>query len=252
MFLSIIIPAYNEEKRIGKTLTSVINYLERQIFTYEILVMNDGSHDQTAQVVKIMARKNPHLVLVDNAENHGKGFVVKQGMLMARGELRLFMDADGSTTIEELDKLLSFAWRGYDVIVSSRQAPGATVIVPQNPTRVFLGGVFRWYTRLMVATGVVDTQNGFKLFSRRAAEEIFSRQALDRWAFDVEILAIARLLHFSIREVPIRWLNDENSQMTFKGMLTMALEIVHIRFNLWLGRYDQPSIVSLDSHSFLN
>jgi dolichyl-phosphate beta-glucosyltransferase len=238
MYLSIIIPAYNEEARILSTLESVDAYMRDKKYEYEILVINDGSTDRTNEVVENAATRIPNLRFIDNKNNHGKGWVVRKGMLSAKGTFRLFMDADGSTDISNLDKMLPYAIKeGYDVVAGSRRIEGSEVEMDQSFLRTLLGTIFRTTVRLAVPTGVVDSQNGFKLFTARAAEEIFPRERTFTWAFDVEVLAIARLLKFSIKEVPIRWVNDERSHVTMKGMITMLLEVAEIRMRLWMGAY---------------
>ena len=237
MYLSIIIPAYNEEARIEATLRSVDLYLSDRQYEYEIIVVNDGSKDKTADVVEGLMKDIPRLRLINNKNNHGKGWVVRKGMLSARGLFRLFMDADGSTSIENLEALFPYSKEGYEVVASSRRIAGAEVEVEQNWLRNILGSVFRIFVRMVVPTGVVDSQNGFKLFTARAAEEIFRRQRTFSWAFDVEVLAIARLLTFKIKEVPIHWVNDGRSHVTLGGMVNMLLEVFQIRLQLWTGTY---------------
>jgi dolichyl-phosphate beta-glucosyltransferase len=237
MYLSVIIPAYNEEQRIENTLRSVDAYLHDRNYEYEIIVVNDGSEDNTAEVVENLRQEIPNLRIINNKNNHGKGWVVRKGMLSAKGLFRLFMDADGSTSIENLDELFRYAKDGHEVVIGSRRVTGAHIEVKQNILRDILGGVFRLIVHTVVPLGVVDSQNGFKLFAARAAEEIFRRQRTFTWAFDVEVLAIARLLGFSIKEVPIHWVNDGRSHVTTKGMLTMLLEVAQIRFQLWMGEY---------------
>lgn len=237
MYLSVVIPAYNEEHRIEATLFSIDAYLRRQTYDYEIIVINDGSADKTEEVVQRAAQKISHLRVITNHEHHGKGWVVRMGMLSAKGLFRLFMDADNSTHISNLDRLFPFVQKGYDIVVSSRRLEGATIEVHQNWIRDALGAAFRLLTHIIVPVGVKDTQNGFKLFSARAAEEVFRRQRTFTWAFDVEILAIARLFQFKIKEVPIHWVNDGRSHVTIKGMARMLIEVFQIRFNLWADVY---------------
>jgi dolichyl-phosphate beta-glucosyltransferase len=237
MYLSVIIPAYNEAERIGHTLRAVNAYLNDRKYEYEIIVVNDGSSDNTTEVVEALALEIPRLRIITNKNNHGKGWVVRKGMLSAKGLYRLFMDADNSTSIENLEALFPYAKEGYEVVASSRRIAGADVEVEQNFLRNFLGAAFRLLVRMIVPVGVVDTQNGFKLFTARAAEEIFRRQRTFTWAFDVEVLAIAKLLDFKIKEVPIHWVNDGRSRVTFKGMVRMLIEVFQIRFQLWGNTY---------------
>ncbi len=241
--LSVIIPAYNEEKRIEKTLLSVDEYLSKQSYDYEILVVNDGSKDKTAEIVSGLAGKLKGLKLIDNKENHGKGWVVRQGMLSAQGDCRLFMDADNSTTIDHVEKFFPFfaqglpAQAGYDIVIGSRRLKDSVIAVKQPWIRDFLGGIFRLIVHMLVPLGVKDSQAGFKIFSKKAAGAIFPKQTIFRWAFDVEILAIADKLGFKIKEVPIRWVNDAESHVKLSGMVRMLFEVLRIRWNLWIGKY---------------
>ena len=237
MYLSVIIPAYNEEKRIGATLLAVHQYLSRQSYQYEILVVSDGSKDNTSTVVNSLKSQVAKLVLLDNKENHGKGWVVKQGMLAAQGDYRLFMDADNSTTVDQVEHFLPLFSQGYDVVVGSRRTAGAKIEVKQNLFRDFLGGAFRFLVHILAPVGVTDSQAGFKAFSRRAAEAVFPQQTIFRWAFDVEILTIAKKLGLKIKEAPINWVNDEQSHVKFGGMVKMFFEVLQVRINLLSGIY---------------
>ncbi|MEK7500209.1 MAG: dolichyl-phosphate beta-glucosyltransferase [Patescibacteria group bacterium] len=238
MYLSVIIPAYNEEKRIEKTLLSVHEYLSRQSYEYEIIVVSDGSRDKTTNVVEGLQSKVANLKLLANIENHGKGWVVRQGMLAAQGDLRLFMDADNSTTIDQVESFLPFFSDGlYDIVVGSRRIEGANIAVKQPWSRDFLGGIFRLVVHILVPLGATDSQAGFKCFSRKTVEAIFPRQTIFRWAFDVEILAIARKMGFKIKEAPIKWVNDTESKVKLGGMVKMLFEVLRVRWNLWSGKY---------------
>jgi glycosyltransferase involved in cell wall biosynthesis len=233
--LSVVIPAYNEEQRIGKTLADVGQFLSRQNYPYEILVINDGSTDKTAEVVGLLEIKN--LTLVDNKQSHGKGWVVGQGMMQANGDIRVFMDADNSTKIDEIAKFLPFFQRGFNVVVGSRRIKGANVPKDQGGFREFLGWAFRTVVHIIVPVGVTDTQCGFKAMTGEAAQKIFPRQTIFRWAFDVEILALARRSHLKIAEVPITWVNDDASHVKLAGMINMLWEVLQVRWNLLTNRY---------------
>ena len=189
MKLSVIIPAYNEEKRIASTLQNINEYLQKQSYQYEILVLVDGAKDNTAQVVRDLETNMPNARLIDNKENKGKGGVVRQGMLEATGDVRMFMDADNSTTVDHIEKFLPFFEEGYDIVIGSRRIKGSDIAVHQPFIRDFLGGVFRLIVHSIVPLGVTDSQCGFKAFSASATETIFPKQTIMRWAFDVEILA---------------------------------------------------------------
>lgn len=235
--LSVIVPAYNEEHRIEKTLRSMGEFLHKQTYPYEILVVNDGSKDKTARVVNGLMSTVQNLKLIDNRENHGKGWVTKQGMLAATGDVRLFMDADNSTEVFEVDKMLPFFNQGFDVVVGSRRIAGSNIAIKQSVFRDFLGGVFRFIVHTLVPVGVTDSQCGFKAFSEKATLAIFPKQTIFRWAFDVEILSLARKSGFKIKEVPVTWVNDAESHVKFGGMISMLLEVAEIRLNLWTGKY---------------
>ena len=237
MKLSVILPSYNEQDRIEKTLQEISQFLQRQSFDYEILVVNDGSKDGTATVVNNLISAIPNLRLIDNKENHGKGFVTKQGMLAATGDIRLFMDADNSTKVDEVIKMLPLFEKGCDIAVGSRRIQGSVIAVHQPWFRDFLGGVFRFIVHTLVSVGVTDSQCGFKAFSAKAAQSVFPKQTIFRWAFDVEILAIARKQKLNIREVPVTWVNDTESHVKLGGMINMLLEVVQVRLNLWSGKY---------------
>ncbi len=235
--LSVVIPAYNEASRISHTLISVNEYLSAQSYESEIVVVNDGSKDNTAEVVKQLQPQIPRIRLLDNQENHGKGWVVKQGMLEASGDVRVFMDADNSTKIDEIGNFLPYFDQGFDAVVGSRRIAGSHVAKDQKMIREFLGWCFRTIVHILVPVGVTDTQCGFKAFTAKSAQAIFPKQTIYRWAFDVEILALARRSRCKIQELPITWVNDEASHVKFSGMVNMLLEVIQVRLNLWSGKY---------------
>lgn len=230
-FLSVIIPAFNEAKRIKATLLDVGGYLELQPYTYEIIVVDDGSEDTTASLTKDLATSIPNTTLLRMPANQGKGAAVRAGMISSRGELRLFMDADGSTNIREIEKLLPFTHQGYDVIIGSRRIHGALIKVKQSLIRDFLGGVFRTLVHALTPVDVYDTQNGFKLFTQKAAEEIFFLTRVNGWSFDIEALLLAKKLGFKIKEVPIIWANSDDSKVRYRHMLRMFFDLLSIRFS---------------------
>lgn len=237
MKLSVIIPAYNEGQRIVKTLHSVNDFLIKQSFDYEIIVVSDGSKDNTGEVVKNLETTVKNLRLIDNKDNHGKGWVVRQGMLEANGDVRLFMDADNSTTVDQVLPFLPYFEQGYDLVIGSRRITGANIAVHQPWFRDFQGAVFRFIVHTLVPVGVTDSQCGFKAMSAGAAQRIFPEQRIMRWAFDVEILALARKFGFKIKELPIVWVNDVESHVKLSGKIKMLLEVLETRLNLWTGKY---------------
>lgn len=240
-YLSVIIPAYNEAERITNTLFDIDKYLSQADYSYEIIVVNDASKDNTAVVVDKLIPVIKNLRLIDNTENKGKGGVVAQGMLNAKGNIRLFMDADNSTEIEDFAKLQPFFKDGYKVVIGSRAISGASVELYQPLLRRILGKMGNLFIRIMAVSGVKDTQCGFKAFTEDAADKIFSRLTITRWGFDVEVLAIAKLLGYRIKEVGITWVNDLRSTVSASGYLHVLLEVVKIRFNLWRKVYRRAS-----------
>jgi dolichyl-phosphate beta-glucosyltransferase len=231
MKLSVIIPCYNEADRILPTLHRIHTYLTGQNYTFEILVVDNGSTDDTKKIVEEVTKRMPELRLTSH-KSYGKGWAVKQGMLEAKGDFRLFTDADNSTDIEHVAHMIMIVESGYDIVISSRRVDGAVIIHKQAWPRQLLGNTFAGLVRLIIPLGIKDTQNGFKLFSAKAAQDLFSRQRIYFWAFDVEILVLAKKHGYKIKEVPITWINDDQSKMNVKGMIGMLREIIMIRLLL--------------------
>lgn len=240
-YLSVIIPAYNEAERITNTLFDIDKYLSQTDYSYEVIVVNDASKDNTANVVNKLCSVIKNLRLIDNTENKGKGGVVRQGMLEAKGNIRLFMDADNSTKIEDFEKLQPHFKDGFKVVIGSRAISGSSVELHQPFLRRILGKLGNLFIRIMAVSGINDTQCGFKALTEDAAERIFSRLTIFRWGFDVEVLAIAKLLGYRIKEVGITWVNDTRSTVSASGYLHVLLEVVKIRFNLWRKVYKRES-----------
>lgn len=211
IYLSIIIPAYNEEHRIGDTLKKITAYLSQKPFTAEIIVADDGSTDRTVKIAEEL--RIPNLRIVKNITNLGKGAAIKNGVSAARGELILFSDADNSTPIEEVEKLISAIEEGYDVAIGSRALPDSNIVVHQPFYRETMGRIFNFLVQLLVLKGIKDTQCGFKLFRREVAKKVFSEQQLKGFAFDVEILLLARRAGYCIKEVGITWINSPASRV---------------------------------------
>lgn len=233
IYLSVIIPAYNEEKRISKTLLEIDKYLLRQSYDYEIIVVSDGSKDKTGEVVKGLMPKIKNLRLIDNKENHGKGYVVRQGLLAAKGDYRLFTDADNSTSIDQVEKMRPYFEQGSDIVIGSREIKGAVLDPPQSWVRRKKGAAFRLAANIFSGLwDIRDTQCGFKGFTQKAAEDILPRCKIDRFSFDAEILVLAKKLGYEIKEVPITWKNDPDSKVKFKNMAKMGFDLIKIRMNL--------------------
>jgi len=235
--LSVVIPAYNEERRIGPTLERVVAYLGEHRWQSEILVVVDGSRDRTAEIVRRVATPLPVRVL-DSGVNRGKGSCVRRGMLEARGDFRIFSDADLSTPIEEVERLVATVADGYDVAIGSRRLPESRV-VRQPWWRQAMGRVFNACTSRLLATGVRDTQCGFKLFSADAASRIFPRQRIEHFGFDVELLWIARRLGLRVAEVPVTWVDDPRSTVRpIADAARMLVDLVRIRHADRKGLYE--------------
>ncbi len=236
--LSVIIPAYNEEERLPSTLRHVSAYLGSQPYESEVIVVDDGSGDGTAAVVRSFTAIGS-LRLAQHADgfNHGKGAAVRLGMMEARGAFRLFMDADNSTTLDQIVGLWPWFDEGYDIAIGSRRAPGARVEIHQAWYKELAGRFGNCVIRTLAVPGIADTQAGFKMFTSRAAEAVFRRQSVDRWGYDIEVLAIARLLGFRIREVPIVWINAPGSKVRLGSYLEVLSEVWRIRNNVKSGVY---------------
>ena len=244
VFLSVVMPAYKEESRIGQTLEAVDQYLRKQMFDYEILVVNDGSSDKTAEVVRGYEPKIKGLRLVDNAKNNGKGYVVKQGMLSARGKYRLFMDSDNSVPIDYFDEFLPYFSQGYDVVIGSIEVAGAKIEEHAAWYRRLLGHWAKLLIRFMAIWEIHDTQRGFKIFSEKAAREVFPLQTLTRWGFDIEILVISKNLGFRIKELPVTWNNPAGSKVTLGAYFTTLRDLLIVKKNLIFGKYNARKTAS--------
>lgn len=241
MYLSWIIPAYHEERRIEKTVREVDAYLNRKQFAdgYEIIVVDSSSQDRTGEIVRGLQAGIPRMRFM-TVDNKGKGWAVTQGMLAARGAVRLFSDADNSTPPSSFDAAEPFLARGYDVVISSRDprdAKGASRDVKEPMLREVLGGLGNLLIQIVGVWGVWDTQNGFKVFSARAAEAIFSRARMVGFSFDIEALALARRLGFGIGIIPVRWKFDADSKVTLSAYVKVFLDVFHIRWNIIRGAY---------------
>lgn len=239
MYLSVIIPAYNEEKRLPKTLEEIDKYLSKQSYDYEILVVNDGSKDKTAEIVRGLTSAIKNLRLIDNKINQGKGAVVRQGMLAAQGDYRLFTDADNSTPIDQLEKIWPEFEKNYDIVIGSRDVKGAILDPPQGLFRRFVGEGFKLLRKIIIGLWEIeDSQCGFKCFKKEVAEKVFPKCKINRFAFDPEILILAKKLGYKIKEIPVYWRNDPQSKVKFKSMVKMAIDLLKIRWNLMTRKYD--------------
>ncbi len=224
--LSVIIPAYNEEARLGNTLSLITQYLRNTNLTYEIIVSDDGSQDKTIEVAKSFE----DVKVISDGRNYGKGAAVRRGMLSANGEYRLFTDADLSTPIYEIEKLTKYIKDGYDVCIGSRAVDYRLIKKHQPFYREFMGKTFNKIVQMLVVKGIKDTQCGFKCFSEQAATDIFNRAQINGFSFDVEILFLAKKLNYKIKEVGVEWYNDERTTVSpIRDSIKMFIEILKIR-----------------------
>ncbi len=235
-FLSIIIPAYNEETRLPATLEQIFTFLQSQPYISEVLVIENGSRDRTLQVAQAYAQTQPTLKVIHNPER-GKGLAVRRGMLEARGEYRFMCDADLSMPASEINRFFPPLLENASVAIASREVAGA-VRYNEPAYRHFIGRGYNLLIRWLALPNLQDTQCGFKCFRGEAAEQLFAKQTLTGWSFDVEILFIARRLGHKIVEVPIPWYyNAESKINVFKDSLRMGMDLLKIRINDWRGVY---------------
>jgi len=239
---SIVIPAYNESRRIGESLEKILAFIAREHWTAEIVVVDDGSRDDTADIVRRYAQSNSAVRLLENPGNRGKGYSVRHGMSEAQGDVVMFTDADLSSPITETRKLLQAIQSGADVAIGSRWLRSELQTQRQPFYRQFLGRVFNLLLRIFLGLDYKDTQCGFKAFTRRAALSIFPRQRIERWGFDPEILFLANKAGFVTREVPVEWRHDDRSKINpVTDGAKMFLEILRIRWYDLSGKYAPPA-----------
>jgi len=235
MELSVVIPAYNEEKRIEPTLKKVINYLDRHFDKYEIIVVDDCSTDDTNKIIS--RYEHDHVRVLRNETNKGKGYSVNCGILNAKYSLVLFSDSDLATPIEELGKFMEYI-DDYDIIIASRNLKESRIKVKQPAHRQLIGKSFPLFVNLIALRGFKDTQCGFKLFKTAIARRIASLQTLERFSFDVEILFIAKKLGYKIKEAPVSWIDKEGSKVNpIKDSIKMLIDLFRIRYNNLVGKY---------------
>ncbi|HEY5213029.1 MAG TPA: dolichyl-phosphate beta-glucosyltransferase [Acidobacteriaceae bacterium] len=250
--LSIVIPAYNESARIEATLARVLECVDTRHWDAEILVVDDGSTDNTAAIIQQWMARHPQLHLVKNPGNRGKGYSVRNGLLQSAGDIVMFTDADLSAPIEEATSLIEAIDAGADVAIGSRWLDKQKQTVHQPIYRRFFGRCFNWVTRRIIGLPFKDTQCGFKAFRRDAAQVIFRLQTIERWGFDPEILYIARKLKYTIIEVPVTWGHDERSRISYlKDGMKMLEEMAEIHTNSLRGRYDQAIAAMRDTSNMV-
>jgi glycosyltransferase involved in cell wall biosynthesis len=238
-FLSIIIPVYNEEKRLPISLRQILEFLQEQSYPAEVLVVENGSQDATLEIAQSFAKQYPQIRVLKNLDR-GKGLAIQRGMLEACGEFRFMCDVDLSMPIQEINRFLPPVLDDFEVAIASREAPGA-VRYDEPPYRHFVGRGFNTLIRLIALPGLDDTQCGFKCVRGAIANQLFKRQTLIGWSFDVEILFIARHLGYRVVEVPIPWyFNPDSKIRVLRDSFHMGMDLLTIRLNALRGNYDHP------------
>ena len=231
--LSIVIPAYNEEKRITDTLVSYSNYLQEKEYHYELLVVDDGSTDKTVRVVRALQLTVPHIRVISLPKNQGKGAAVRKGMLEATGSIRLFCDADGATPINELEKVIGpIQLKQAAISIGSRYLTDSDVQKKQPRYRVIWSRLVNKLVQRFLLPGIADPHCGFKAFSAASAEILFQQSTINEWSFDLEILGMARKMNFKIVEIPVKWIHDERSKGRIRQLPTEIKNVYRIKKHL--------------------
>jgi dolichyl-phosphate beta-glucosyltransferase len=242
---SVILPAYNESARIAGTLDKLLAHAAQRGWSVEVIVVNDGSSDDTAAIVRAYASKHAVLRLLENPGNRGKGYSVRNGMLHARGDILLFSDADLSSPIEEADKLFVAIAQGADIAIGSRWVDRSLQIRRQPLHRRIFGRIFNLALRIILGLQYKDTQCGFKAFTRRSAQAVFPLQKIERWGFDPELLYLARKFGFNVSEVPVAWSHREGTRIhPLRDGVRMFGELLRVRWYALKGNYAACDAVS--------
>lgn len=236
-FLSIVIPAHNEESRLPRTLRQIIAFLEKQPYSSEVIIVENGSSDRTLELAREFATGHSNMIVI-HEEQRGKGNAVMRGMLEACGEYHFICDADLSMPIDEVRNFLPPLINDFDIAIASREAPGA--IRYNEPFYRHWGGrAINMAIRLIILPGLNDTQCGFKCFRAEVTEDLFRQQTLMGWSFDIELLYLARRKNLRIKEIPIHWYFDPDSKVrAVRDAMRMLGDIFRIHINAWRGRYD--------------
>ena len=237
-YLSIIIPAYNEEHRLPASLEQLCTFLHAQPYSAEVLVIENGSHDRTLDIAQAFAERFPQVRVIQN-KVRGKGLAIQRGMLEASGIYRFMADADFSMPIAEINRFIPPILDNFDIAIASREAPGA-IRYNEPAYRHFVGRGYNTMIRLLALPGLHDTQCGFKCFRNEVAEDLFRCQTLPGWSFDVELLFIARLRGYGIVEIPIPWYyNQESKVSVLHNSTRMGLDLFTIRLNALRKKYEK-------------
>ncbi|MFQ5953206.1 MAG: dolichyl-phosphate beta-glucosyltransferase [Candidatus Omnitrophota bacterium] len=239
VYLSVIIPAYNEEKNISSTLAEISDYLANKDFSSEVIVIDDGSEDGTIEKSREFESKLPNFRVIESKPNRGKGFVLKKAMPQASGDYVMFMDADNSTSIAEMDKFLPYLEKEYDVVIGSRRLKDSEIAVPESAMRIVLGNIYILLSWILLGAKVSDFNCGFKAYKREAARRIFSLQRMNDWSFDTELIFIIGKLGLKIKEVPVKWAHKFTSKVKpLKAGIESFLSLLKIKMNDIKGLYE--------------
>jgi glycosyltransferase involved in cell wall biosynthesis len=248
LYYSFIIPAYNENERLAVSLPKVFAYIRERQMQAEVIVVNDGSSDDTTAVTRGLASRYPEIRLLENPGNRGKGYSVRNGVLHAHGDVLLFTDADLSSPIYEATKLFAALEQGADIAIGSRWLEAALQTERQPWHRQLYGRLFNLALQMVLGLKYRDTQCGFKAFTRAAAHTVFSRQRVERWGFDPELLFLANKFKLCTAEVAVEWAHDHRSKISpVRDGLKMGLEMLAVRWNDLRGRYEHPSMAVEES-----
>lgn len=240
MLLSIVVPAFNEEKTIKGTIEEFLSFLSKQNYDFEIIIVNDCSTDNTKNEILSLIGTNRKIKILDNDRNLGKGASVRKGLLAANGDYSLFVDADNASSIDHLEKAWPFIQKKCDIVIGTRSekdAAGANQKVAQANWKRQWGTLGNYIIRILLIKNIWDTQCGFKIFSKEAAKKIIAQTKVNRWALDVEVLALAQKYHYQIAIIPIHWINRPDSRVKIKGYFIMLWEVLKIKYNFLTKKY---------------
>ena len=239
IYLSVVIPVYNEDKSIKNAIQETVKFLNSHPFNYEIIIVDDGSDDSTIKIAEETAEElDSNIIIFKNDVNRGKGYSLKKGIMSAKGEIILFFDADLSTPLKALDEILPFFDQGYDIVMGSRHLPDSEILVRESKIREFAGNIFTKIVFNFFLKGITDANCGFKAYRREIGQKLYSFLTINRWGFDVEIIYIAQKRNYKIKEVPVRWSHDAHSKVKIiSAILNTMKELAQIKINNWKGKY---------------
>src|SRR5680860_44949 len=231
IYLSVIIPAYNENKLIINTIISIEDYFFQRKYIFEVIVVNDASTDNTKNLVEGLKKTYNNITLISNQMNMGKGYSVKRGMEIAEGDYRLFMDADNSTSIDQIESFLQAAKEGYDVSIGNRKLKNSTIRTRQSFYKEILGIIGNYLIHFFAISDIKDTKCGFKLFTKQAAMKVFPKLTINRWGFDIEALALANQYGLKIKSIPVSWINRKETKVKLSDYVKTFGELLKIKIN---------------------